>query len=124
MSHVIKIFTKVYFVMTIIYTTFKHKLIIVTEVIHIYILQGFLLKYEILKWVVSNYSHYLVFLWEYGIENLQRHVRLIYIKSQKVSASKYVWSKICSASKKLWSKFGNKYSIIFLQQNAVIIDWH
>ena len=71
----IKIFTEVYFVMTISCTKFKHKLIIVTEVIHIYILQGFLLKYAILTWVVSNYSHYLVFLSEYGIENLQRDVR-------------------------------------------------
>ena len=74
MSHMIKIFYEVYFVMTIICTKFKHKLIIVTEVIHIYILQGFLLKCAILIWVVSNYSHYLGFLWKYGIENLQRDV--------------------------------------------------
>ena len=74
MSHGMKIFKKVYFVMTIICTKFKRKLIIVTEVIHIYISQGFLLKYAILTWVVSNYSHYLVFISEYGIENLQRDV--------------------------------------------------
>ena len=74
MFHVIKMYYEVYFVMTIICTKFQHKLIIVTEVIHIYILQGFLLKCAILICVVSNYSHYLMFLWEYGFENVQRDV--------------------------------------------------
>ena len=66
------------FVMANICANFKSKLIIATHVTRIYILQRLLQKDAILTGVVSNYSHYLRFLWKHDIELFSRSCKVFF----------------------------------------------